>query len=361
MIWIVVALAIIVLFVLFGYTRRVIKPNYSVSENFRRKLKHILEQPINVSLELLKKELDTSSLVEKLYIYYHIARIYYEKGSYGKSMRLLRSLLVSPYIPYMKELHRDIVILLGRIYLRTRRYKEGIEFLKEHRIDTKDYFMILSKLYEGLGDYLQALNYYRKALSSGDRESLANYLAKLSIESARKGNLTSARSLLLDASKLAQTPMVLSAQGIIAFYEGKFEEAGETLKLALDKDASIYVYIREELRDAFYEADKLDEFMDVLRSSPNPIANLDYIRTLYNMGMVDNARNYMKERKEVFFNSLGLLARLHKLFDDKEITDRMVELALETPIYVCKFCEYESDTYLVECPNCFRIASFTFR
>jgi len=359
--WIVIllALVLIALFFLFGYVRGTLEMKPGPSDETVRKVEEILRRPGKVAIEELKRLVKTIRIEDKPFVYYNIALLYMESGQYRRALRLLRSIIVSPYIH--GELKERLVILIGEIYLKMGRYTDALEFLIEHPVESDRYYYLLAKSYEHVGHYSSALRNYARIMSSIEREQFVNIHARMAIEAARRGALKEAQEIIIRGSKYGETPLLEAAKGILAYYEEDLERSIEFMSSALGKDWSFYVYIRDELRDAYYNSGRYDDLLEILRDSSNAIAKVDYIRILVNMGERDRAHQFMMENAELLFSSAGLIARLYRIFPEKELVERLVEMALKSPIYRCEVCGYETDTYKVECPSCFRVATLRLK
>ncbi len=359
--WIIILLALIliVLFFLFGYVRGTLEIKPGPSEEIVRKVEEIRKKPVKVAIEELKRLVNTIRIEDKPFVYYNIALLYMDSGQYRRALRLLRSIIVSPYIH--GELKDRLVILIGEIYLRMGRYGDALEFLTEHPVESDRYYYLLAKTYEHVGKYSSALKTYARIMSSIEKDQFVNIHARMAIEAARRGELEKSQEIIVRGSKYGETPLLEAARGILAYYEGNLERAVNFLSSALEKDWSFYVYIRDELRDAYYDLGKYDNLLEILRNSSNAIAKVDYIRILVNMGERERAHQFMMENADMLFSSAGLIARLYRIFPEKELVEKLVELSMKSPIYRCQACGYETDTYKVECPSCFRIASLRLK
>ncbi len=355
--WMVILLALILimLFFLFGYVRGTLEIKPGPSEEIVRKVEEILKKPEGVAIGELKRLVKTIRIEDKPFVYYNIALLYVESGQYRRALRLLRSIIVSPYLH--GELKDKLVILIGEIYLRMGRYEDALEFLTEHPVESDRYHYLLAKAYEHVGQYSNALRRYARIMSSIEKEQFVNIHARMAIEAARRGEVEEAREIIVKGSKYGETPLLEAARGILAYYEKDLERAVKFLSSALEKDWGFYVYIRDELRDAYYNLGQYDSLLEILRNSSNAIAKVDYIRILVNMGERERAHQFMMENADTLLSSAGLIARLYRIFPEKELVERLVELSMKSPIYRCQVCGYETDTYKVECPSCFRIAS----
>ncbi len=359
--WIVIllALVLIALFFLFGYVRGTMEMKPGPSNETVRRVEEILRKPTGVAIEELKRLVKTIRIEDKPYVYYKIALLYMESGQYRKALRLLRSIIVSPYLN--RDLKNKLVILIGEIYLKMGRYEDALEFLKEHPVDSDRYHYLIAKAYEHVGQYSNALRHYARIMSSIEKDQFVNIHARMAIEAARRGQLEEAQQIIVKGSKHGETPLLEAARGILAYYEKDLERAVQFLSSALEKDWSFYVYIRDELRDAFYNLGKYDSLLEILRNSSNAIAKVDYIRILVNMGERERAHQFMMENADTLLSSPGLIARLYRIFPERELVERLVELSMKSPIYRCQVCGYETDTYKVECPSCFRIATLKLK
>ncbi len=359
--WIVILLALILiaLFFLFGYVRSSLEMKPGPSEETIRRVEEILRKPAGVAIEELKRLVKTIRIEDKPYVYYNIALLYMESGQYRRALRLLRSIIVSPYLH--GGLKDKLVVLIGEIYLRMGRYGDALEFLTEHPVENDRYYYLLAKAYEHVGQYSSALRYYARIMSSIEKEQFVNIHARMAIEAARRGELEEAQQIIVRGSKYGETPLLEAARGILAYYEKDLERSVKFLSSALEKDWGFYVYIRDELRDAFYNLGKYDNLLEILRDSSNAIAKVDYIRILVNMGEKERAHQFMMENADILLSSPGLIARLYRIFPERELVERLVELSMKSPIYRCQVCGYETDTYKVECPSCFRIASLKLK
>jgi tetratricopeptide (TPR) repeat protein len=178
MIWIYIAIFLIILFFLFGYIREIYTPKFTPSKEIIKKVDEILKNPINVAIDLLKKEVKIARISEKNYIYLHLAFLYMEIGKFEKALRLSRSLIVGAYID--ESIRNRAIILVGEIYLKLNRIKEGLEFLLEHKINDKNYYFLIAKFYEQLKDYKNSAYYYKKIIHNLEKEQkfldLCNFL-----------------------------------------------------------------------------------------------------------------------------------------------------------------------------------------
>lgn len=359
--WIVllVALLLIVIFFLLGYIRGAFEPKPGPSRETVERVEEILKRPVGVALRELKGLVKRVRMEDKPYVYYHIAELYLRNDQHRKALRLLRSIIVSPYLG--EELRKKVILRIGEIYLYLNRPEEAIQFLQEHKLQDDKYFYLLAKAYERKGEYRKALREYVRIFSSVENEQLINTYARLAIESARRGELETARNLISQGARHGEMPLLDAARGILAYYEGDKERAAQFLTQALQSDDTFYVYVRDELRDAYYELGQYDKFLEFLKRLNNAIARIDYIRILVNMGERDRARQFMYENSDTLFSSLGLIARLYMIFPEKELVDKLVELSLDSPIYRCVACGYETSNFHIECPSCFRIGSLRLK
>jgi len=356
MIWIYISIILIILFFLFGYIREAYTPKYNPSKEIIKKVNEILKNPVNVAIELLKQELKFAKITDKYYIYLHLAFLYIEIGKLEKALRLSRSLIVGAYID--ENIKKRAILLVGELYLKLNKTREGLEFLLEHKLDDKNYYFLIAKLYESLKDYKNSAYYYMKIMNSLEKEQISNILSKLSISASRNGELEISKKLLSEASKIYENELTILARGIHQFYSGNLDRAIELFKEGLNKNPNLYSLIKEELREAYFEIGNFEEFLNYLKNIENPVAKLDYIRVLYNMGEFEKARDYFYENKEIFTSNLNLISKIYQILKDEQIIKYIIELSLNSSLYKCSACNYEFSNFYIECPNCYRIGTF---
>ncbi|MEO0202258.1 MAG: hypothetical protein ABIL37_00860 [candidate division WOR-3 bacterium] len=356
MIWIYLALLIIVLFFLFGYIRDLYTPKYAPSKEIIKKVNEILKNPINVAIELLKQELKISKITDKYYIYLQLAFLYSQIGKLDKAVRLARSLIVGVYVD--ENIKKKAIILVGELYLKLNKLKEGLDFLLDHKLEDKDYYFLIAKLYEHLKDYKNSAQYYRKIIHNLEKEQLSNILSKLSILSVRNGDFENSQRLITEASKVYEDGFVDLARGIYHFYKGNFEKAIEFIIIGLNKKPNLYGFVREELRELYFELGKVDDLLNYLKNHQNPIAKLDYIRILHNMGDYSGARDYFFENKDVFASNLVLISKVYQILKDESIIKYIIDNATKGDLYICRACNSKYSGFYIECPSCYRIGTF---
>ncbi len=355
MIWIYIAILLIILFFLFGYIREIYTPKYSPSKEIIRRVNKILEYPINVAIELLKEELKTAKITDKYYIYLNLAFLYMQSSKLEKALKLARSLIVGTYID--DNIKKRAIVLVGEIYLKLNRPKEGLEFLLEHKLEDKNYYFLIAKLYELLKDYKNAALYYKKIIDDLEKEQFSNIVSKLSILSSRNGDLETARSLITYASKIYENGTLTLAKGIYQFYSGNLERAIEFIKEGLNKNPNLYSFVRDELKEAYFEIGNFEGLFNYLKNLENPIAKLDYIRILVNMGEYERARDFFYENKEIFKSNLSLLSKAYQILKDDALIKDIIMLAVNSELYRCSACNSTFNSFYVECPNCYRIGT----
>lgn len=355
MIWIYIAIFLIILFFLFGYIREIYTPKFTPSKEIIKKVDEILKNPINVAIDLLKKEVKIARISDKYYIYLHLAFLYMEIGKFEKALRLSRSLIVGAYID--ESIRNRAIILVGEIYLKLNRIKEGLEFLLEHKINDKNYYFLIAKFYEQLKDYKNSAYYYKKIIHNLEKEQFSNILSKLSISAIRNGELEIGKKLISEASKVYENGFLILARGAYQFYNGNLNIAIELFKDGLIKSPNLYSYIKDELKEAYFEVGNYNEFLDFLRNLENPIAKLDYIRILYNMGEFEKARDYFYENKEIFLSNISLLSKAYEIIKDEQIIKEILNISKNLNFYKCNSCNKEFNNFYIECPNCYRVGT----
>ncbi len=355
MIWIYIALFLIILFFLFGYIREIYTPKFTPSKEIIKKVEQILKNPINVAIDLLKEEVKSAKISDKYYIYLHLAFLYMEIGKIEKALRLSRSLIVGAYID--ESIKNRAIILVGELYLKLNRIKEGLEFLLEHKIDDKNYYFLIAKFYEQLKDYKNSAYYYKKIIHNLEKEQFSNILSKLSISAIRNGELEIGKKLIAEASKIYEDGFSILGMAIYQFYNGNFQRAIELFKEGLLKSPNLYSYVKDELKDAYFELGNYNEFLEFLKNLENPIAKLDYIRILYNMGEFEKARDYFYENKEIFISNISLLSRVYEIIKDEQIIREILNISKNLNFYKCSSCNKEFNSFYIECPNCYRVGT----
>ncbi len=354
-----VSLLLIIIFFLLGYIRGIFEPRPGPSSETVEKVEAILRKPSGVAIGELKSLVKRVKMEDKPYVYYHIAELYLGDRQYRKALRLLRSIIVSPYLN--EELRKKVILKIGEIYLLMGKPDEALEFLKEHKVQDDRYRFLLAKVYEREGMYRQALREYARIISGIEKQQFIRIHARLAIEASRKGELDTAKELISEGAKHGEDSLLDAARGILAYYEGDKERALDYLNKALNADDTFYVYVRDELRDAYYELGQYDRLLDFLKHLNNAIARIDYIRILVNMDEKERARQFMYDNAGILFSSPGLIARLYRIFPEKELVERLVELSMDSPIYKCRYCGYETSVFHIECPSCFRIGSLKLK
>jgi len=357
MIWIYIAILLIILFFLFGFLREIYTPKFTPSKEIIKKVDEILKNPINVAIDLLKEEVKTSRISDKYYIYLHLAFLYIEIGKIEKALRLSRSLIVGAYID--ENIRNRAIILVGEIYLKLNRIKEGLEFLLEHKINDKNYYFLIAKFYEQLKDYKNSAYYYKKIINNLEKEQFSNILSKLSISAIRNGDLETGRKIIAEASKIYENGFLILARGIYQFYNGNLEIAIELFKDGLIKSPNLYSYIKDELKEAYFEFGNYNELLEFLKNLENPIAKLDYIRILYNMGEFERARDYFYENKEIFLYNISLLSKAYEIIKDEQIIKEILNISKSLNFYKCDSCNKEFNSFYIECPNCYRVGTLS--
>lgn len=355
MIWIYIAILLIILFFLFGYIREIYTPKFTPSKEIIKKVNEILKNPVNVAIDLLKEEVKIARISDKYYIYLHLAFLYMEIGKIEKALRLSRSLIVGAYID--ETIRNRAIILVGELYLKLNKIKEGLEFLLEHKINDKNYYFLIAKFYEQLKDYKNSAYYYKKIINNLEKEQFSNILSKLSISAIRNGEFEIGKKLIAEASKIYENGFLVLARGIYQFYSGNLKNAIELLKDGLFKSPNLYSYIKDELKEAYFEVGNYNEFLEFLKNLENPIAKLDYIRILYNMGEFEKARDYFYENKEIFLSNISLLSRVYEIIKDEQIIKEILNISKNLNFYKCSSCNKEFNSFYIECPNCYRIGT----
>ncbi|MEO0144454.1 MAG: hypothetical protein ABIL89_03505 [candidate division WOR-3 bacterium] len=355
MIWIYLAILIIILFFLFGYIRDLYTPKYSPSKEIVKKVNDILKHPVNVAIDLLKEELKISKITDKYYIYLHLAFLYMQIGKLEKAVRLARSLIVGVYVD--EAIKKRAILLVGEIYIKLNKPKEGLEFLLDHKLDDKDYYFLIAKLYEHLKDYKNSAYYYKKIVHNFEKEQISNILSKLSILAVRNGDFETSQKLIAEASKIYEDGFVDLARGIYQFYKGNFNKALDFILSGLNKKPNLYSFVKDELREIYFEMNKIDELLNYLKEHPNPIAKLDYIRILHNMGDYSIARDYFYENKDIFVSNLVLISKVYQILKDESIIKYIVDMAIKSSLYICQACNSTYNSFYIECPNCYRVGT----
>lgn len=355
MIWVYIAILLIILFFIFGYLREVYTPKYAPSREIIKKVEEILKHPVNVAIGLLKEQLKFSKISDKYYIYLNIAFLYMQTGQLEKALRLSRSLIVGAYID--ESIRKRAILLVGEIYLKLNRIKEGLEFLLEHKIEDKSYYFLIAKFYEYQKDYKNSAYYYKKIIHDMEKGQFSNILSKLSIIASRNGEMEISKKLIAEASKIYEDGLLILARGIYQFYSNNLEGAIELFKEGLGKSPNLYSLVRDELREAYFETGNFEDFLNYLKSIENPIAKLDYIRTLCNMGEFELARDFFYQNRNVFVSNLNLISKVYQVLKDESIIKDILELAKNTSLYRCSSCNSEFSTFYIECPSCYRIGT----
>ncbi|MCS7245758.1 MAG: hypothetical protein N2504_05535 [candidate division WOR-3 bacterium] len=355
MIWIYVAILLIILFFIFGYLRELYTPKYAPSREIIRKVDEILKHPVNTAISLLKEQLKFSKISDKYYIYLNIAFLYMQMGQLEKALRLSRSLIVGAYID--ENIRKRAILLVGEIYLKLNRVKEGLDFLLEHRIEDKNYYFLIAKFYEYQKDYKNSAYYYKKIIHDMEKQQFSNILSKLSISASRNGEMEISKKLIAEASKIYEDGLLILARGIYQFYSNDLERAIELFREGLNKSPNLYSLIKDELKEAYFEIGNFEDFLNYLKSVENPVAKLDYIRTLCNMGEFELARDFFYENKHVFSSNLNLISKVYQVLRDESVIKDILELARNTSLYRCSSCNGEFSSFYIECPNCYRIGT----
>ncbi|MEO0224950.1 MAG: hypothetical protein ABIL76_07685 [candidate division WOR-3 bacterium] len=355
MIWIYIAILLIILFFLFGYIREIYTPKFTPSKEIIKKVDEILKNPVNVAIDLLKEEVKIARISDKYYIYLHLAFLYIDVGRIEKALRLSRSLIVGAYID--ETIRNRAIILVGELYLKLNKIKEGLEFLLEHKINDKNYYFLIAKFYEQLKDYKNSAYYYKKIINNLEKEQFSNILSKLSISAIRNGELEIGKKLIAEASKIYENGFLVLARGTYQFYNGNLKTAIDLFKDGLLKSPNLYSYIKDELKEAYFEVGNYNEFLEFLKNLENPIAKLDYIRILYNMGEFEKARDYFYENKEIFLSNISLLSRVYEIIKDEQVIKEILNISKNLNFYKCSSCNKEFNSFYIECPNCYRVGT----
>ena len=369
---IIIVVALIALVVLLYMYRR--KSKTSGIPAYVEAMVALLENNDALAMKKFKEAVRIESGLVDAYI--RLGDLYRRSGDIERAIQIHQSLTVRPTLNKQEE--KRVYYALVNDFLETSRHNKAISFLKEIlKIDKKDTHAreLILKLYEDMGNYGDCIALYEGGgFSRNDNNRLAFYYASFAHQKLHaKGEIDPEQekegvNLLKKALKVA--PDSLPA----LFHFAQYHEKKEDLKKAKDLYTKIITQkpdcaflVIPHLEKVFFELDLFDEIIpiyeDIFTKNNKNCAIGIALATLY------EKKNDIAASTEVYANltescpdSIIPKLRLMKIMtDDESIKEKLddIEGTVSRTYYDCGKCGYGSETFVMLCPQCRSIGSYS--
>jgi lipopolysaccharide biosynthesis regulator YciM len=334
----------------------------------------LLENKESVAMKKFKEAVNIDSDLVDAYI--RLGDLYRKKGDMDRAIQIHQSLTVRPTLKKNEE--KKVYLALVKDMLETSRLNKATSFLKEIiKIDKKDKHareMILN-LYEDMGNYGDCIALYEEGgVNLKDDKRHAFYYASLvDIRSQNiKGENPDAEKAI---DNLLKKALKIYPQSLSALYQsalsyerrGNLKKAKEYYHKIMTHHPDRAFLIVPGFEKVYFELGLFDEIIPIyekiFHKNPKNFSVAFALADLY------EKKNDLSGAKEIYSKLIDIfpksgLPRLRMLkasVKDKNIKEKIMEIegTVAHHKYVCDNCGFSMDTYVLLCPRCHAVESFS--